>query len=255
MADIEPQVDHLPGNFIPRSTAHPQYNHHVLHDVRVSLVRLDDLPLEGAHVFGHDVLQIPPASNGGQLEGRWEDVLPASAVERDVVQGTFQDPQRINVANYGIANYPEPSGVSEVCTRGLSSSCPDTPPATPVSYSSIHIFQCRTWSRCSRTRKCHLPRVYRLTFPEYIPNLGVPQENQGNDYVPQGVVLGPAQGTLPGPLAHRAPVLGQPAAENLRRLASRCVHHPDSQVDVVRMEPGTGGRYKVVIVLEMTDFL
>jgi len=50
-------------------------------------------------------------------------------------------------------------------------------------------------------------------------------------------------------------VPAQAAAENLRRLASRCVHHPDSQVDVVRMEPGTGGRYKVVIVLEMTDFL
>jgi len=29
----------------------------------------------------------------------------------------------------------------------------------------------------------------------------------------------------------------------------------DSQVDVVQMEPGTGGRYKVVIVLEVTDFL
>ena len=92
-------------------------------------------------------------------------------------------------------------------------------------------------------------------LPEYIPNLGVPQGNQGNDYAPQGVVPGPAQATLPGPSAHRAPVLGQPAAENLRRLASRCVHHPDSQVDVVRMEPGTGGRYKVVIVLEVTDFL
>ena len=85
-----------------------------------------------------------------------------------------------------------------------------------------------------------------------------PQENQGNNrvgYAPQGVVPGPTQANLPGPLAHHAPVLAQPAAENLRRLASCCVHHPDSQVDVVRMEPGTGGRYKVVIILEMTDFL
>jgi len=67
-----------------------------------------------------------------------------SAVENDVVQDALQDPQRINVTNYGIANYPEPSGVSEVCRRGLSSSCADTPPATPVSYSSIHTSQCRT---------------------------------------------------------------------------------------------------------------
>ena len=80
----------------------------------------------------------------------------------------------------------------------------------------------------------------------------------GNDcvgYAPQGVVPSPTQATLPGPSAHRAPVPAQAAAENLRRLASRCVHHPDSQVDVVRMEPGTAGRYKVVIVLEMTNFL
>ena len=100
--------------------------------------------------------------------------------------------------------------------------------------------------------------MYRLTFPEYIPNLTVPQEKQGDDcvgYAPQGVVPGPTQATFPGPSARRAPVLAQPAAENLRRLASRCVHHPDSQVDVVRMEPGTGGRYKVEIVLEMADFL
>jgi len=49
--------------------------------------------------------------------------------------------------------------------------------------------------------------------------------------------------------------LGQPAAENLRRLASRYVHHPDSQVDMVRMEPGSAGRYKVVIALEISDIL
>jgi len=68
-------------------------------------------------------------------------------------------------------------------------------------------------------------------------------------------VPGPTQATFPGPSVHRAPEATQPAAENLRRLVSRCVHHPDSQIDVVRMEPGTGGRYKVVIVLEVTDFL
>src|SRR5579863_7405764 len=86
------------------------------------------------------------------------------------MQGALQDPQHINMPNYGIADYPELPGVSEVYTRGLSSSCADTPPATPVSYNSIHVFQCRTWSRCPRTRKSRLPRVYQLTFPEYIPN-------------------------------------------------------------------------------------
>jgi len=199
MADIEPQANHLPGNWFPRSIAHPQHNNHVLHNAGV-----------------------PPTASGGQLEGQWEHVLPASSVENDVVQGALQDPQHINVTNYGIADYPELPGVSEYLT-------------VPYTYSNIGLGQ-------------GVPQRDEVIF----------QENQGNDrasYAPQGVVPGPTQPTLPGPSAHRTPVLDQQAAENLRRLASRCVHHPDSQVDVVRMEPGTAGRYKVVIVLEMIDFL
>ena len=57
----------------------------------------------------------------------------------------------------------------------LSSSCADIRPAMPVSYSPIHTFQCRAQSRCSRTRKFHLPGVYQLTSPEYIPNRSVPR--------------------------------------------------------------------------------
>ena len=88
----------------------------------------------------------------------------------------------------------------------------------------------------------------------------MPQENQGSD--PFGnanqdvqVVLNPTRAALPDPSAHRGLALGQPTAENLRRLASRYLNHPDSQIDMVRMEPGSAGRYKVVIVLEMADFL
>jgi len=79
------------------------------------------------------------------------------------------------------------------------------------------------------------------------------QENPGNDYF--GRAQGPTQATLSNSSTHLAPDLGQPAAENLRRLASRYIHHPDSQVDMVRMEPGSAGRSKVVIILEMADFL
>ena len=106
----------------------------------------------------------------------------------------------------------------------------------------------------------------RKSFPPYVPTYLScvhsqlrlsPQENQENDsfgYVPQGVVPGPTQ-ALPDPSAHRAPAVGQPAAENLRRLGNHYVNHPDSQVNVIRVEPGSAGRYKVVIVLEMADFL
>lgn len=84
------------------------------------------------------------------------------------------------------------------------------------------------------------------------------QENQGRN--PFGnalqdvqVVPDTTRAALPDP--SDAPALGQPAAENLRRLASRYLNHPDSQIDMVRIEPGSPGRYKVVIVLEMADFL
>jgi hypothetical protein len=83
------------------------------------------------------------------------------------------------------------------------------------------------------------------------------QEQQANDifgYAPQDDVPGTIQAAFPDPSVHHASA-GQPAAENLRRLASRYVHHPDSRVDIVRMEAATTGRYKVVIVLEMADFL
>jgi hypothetical protein len=83
------------------------------------------------------------------------------------------------------------------------------------------------------------------------------QESQGNNiigYAPQGVVPGPIQVAFPASSTHRS-ATGEPAAENLRRLASRYVYHPDSQVDMVRMEASSAGRYKVVIVLEIADFL
>jgi len=74
-------------------------------------------------------------------------------------------------------------------------------------------------------------------------------------YAPRGIVPGPTQTAFPNPSTHQPHALDQPAVENLRRLASRYVHHPDSKVDMVRMEPGTAGRYKVVIELDMTDLL
>jgi len=81
------------------------------------------------------------------------------------------------------------------------------------------------------------------------------QDNNFGHHGPRG--LGPtAHAALPGPPIHRVSVLGQLAVDTMRRLASRCIHHPNSRVDAVRMEPGTTvtGRDKVVIVLEMIDF-
>ena len=85
------------------------------------------------------------------------------------------------------------------------------------------------------------------------------QEFQGHnhfrvDYVPQLLIPGPARAELPDPWAYNAPVLDYPPADNLRRLARRYLDHPDSQVDMVRMEQGPAGQFKVVITLETADF-
>ena len=99
--------------------------------------------------------------------------------------------------------------------------------------------------------KLFFPCVLNLL---HIFSTGTPvQGNEGNGYGPQGVVRDPIQVPLFNPLVQQG--LAQPAAENLRRLASRYVHHPDSQVGMVRVEAGPAGRYKVVIVLEIADIL
>ncbi|KAH9962642.1 hypothetical protein BC827DRAFT_1197188, partial [Russula dissimulans] len=53
------------------------------------------------------------------------------------------------------------------------------------------------------------------------------------------------------------PAPGQPlaAAENLRRLASRYLNHPDSRVDLFYIEPGAAGDCDVVIKLKMPSVL
>ena len=51
----------------------------------------------------------------------------------------------------------------------------------------------------------------------------------------------------------QVPTPNQGGAENLRRLASRYLHNPGAQVDMVSMEAGAAGRVKVVIVLESDD--
>ena len=65
----------------------------------------------------------------------------------------------------------------------------------------------------------------------------------------------PAQAAFPHLFNHQIPTPGQPAAENLRRLAIHLLQCRDSQVDLVFMEPGVAGLCQVVIVLELADVL
>jgi hypothetical protein len=84
------------------------------------------------------------------------------------------------------------------------------------------------------------------------------QELQGHEYLGYAaphVAPGPTQTAFPDPWVHYASPPDMLAAENLRRLASRFLRHPDSQIVMIRMEPGLDGRFRVVISLEMAHFL
>ncbi|KAI0248288.1 hypothetical protein BJV78DRAFT_1237287 [Lactifluus subvellereus] len=102
----------------------------------------------------------------------------------------------------------------------------------------------------------HAGLVHDVQAQAQVLNPPIP-EIQGNGifaYAPQGVAAGP-DGALPDAWPDRVPAPGPPGAEILRCLASYYLHHPDAQVDMVRMEPGPAGRFKVMIMLEMANFL
>jgi hypothetical protein len=75
-------------------------------------------------------------------------------------------------------------------------------------------------------------------------------------YAGQQGPAGPAEAFL-DEWPHRVPDFNEPLAarELLRRLANRYLNEPDSQVDVVRIEPGRAGGIRVVITLELADLL
>lgn len=65
-------------------------------------------------------------------------------------------------------------------------------------------------------------------------------------------------GTAPDGLnarPHEGPAPGEVTAEILRQLASRYLDHPDSQVDMVRVERDPVGGFRVIIALEIQAVL
>jgi hypothetical protein len=86
------------------------------------------------------------------------------------------------------------------------------------------------------------------------------QENLGHGlfgHAPQHVAPwpAPAQAAFPQPFVHRAPTPVQPGTESIRRFANHYLNDPNSQIDMVYMEPGAADRFKVVIILDISDVL
>ncbi|KAH9975647.1 hypothetical protein BJV74DRAFT_888758 [Russula compacta] len=162
-----------------------------------------------------------PAAANSQFEGHGEST-PQQVMDVVGPVTRLQDPHHIDIAYHGVVDYhPQPLGDG----------------ALPYVFPNVGLGQ--------------------GVLPQLQPNV---TENRGHvpfGYGIQNPAPGPAQAAFPGPFAHdhRMPAQGQPAREDLRRLASRYMHHPDSQVDMVRMEPHASGRCKVVIILETANVL
>jgi len=74
-------------------------------------------------------------------------------------------------------------------------------------------------------------------------------------YVP--LAPGPASAAIPDAFAYGmpAPTPGQATAGNLRRLASRLLHNPNTRVNMVNIEPRAAGHCNVVVILKVIDVL
>ena len=73
-------------------------------------------------------------------------------------------------------------------------------------------------------------------------------------YVDQLAAAGPGLARL-DEWPRQVPAPGEPATEILRRFANRYLNHPNSQVDMVCMEPRPAGGIRMVITLELADLL
>jgi len=172
--------------------------------------------------------EIFPAHNNGQLDRHWEGTPPT--VANGAVHGALQGPHQIDRANYGVKFYndnPPPGAGNHINHTNFH--------AAPFMYHNVGLVQ-------------GVPDHEQVIAPET-------QYNGPFCHPPQGVMPGLIQAGFADPSSQQAHPSGQPTAENLRRVASRYLHHPGSWVDMVRMGPGSAGRYQVVIVLEMADLL
>ncbi|KAI0248291.1 hypothetical protein BJV78DRAFT_1363643 [Lactifluus subvellereus] len=204
---------------------------------------------------------IPLVAADGQREDHWEDIPPPI-----VNIGQVQRPHYIDRAH----NLPPPAYPAIPYDLGVYDDVP-----LPVENMTIED-QAQPLHNVDEAHynEIHpapahpgVPRAYDLGVNDYARPVqdvqaqaqvfGPPTpEIQGNGifrYAPQRAEAGPYP-AFPGDEPYQAPP-GARRAESLQQLASRYLHHPNSQVDMVRMEQDLAGRPKVVIILDMDYFL
>ncbi|KAI0248294.1 hypothetical protein BJV78DRAFT_822866 [Lactifluus subvellereus] len=202
---------------------------------------------------------IPPVTGNGQREGHWEDIPPP-------------------IKNIGQAQRPH------YIDRPYNLSPPAACPAIPYDLGVSDDYPLPVENMAIQDRAQRLHNVDKAHYNQILPapahpavpyDLGVNDyarpiqdvqaqaqvfgppapEIQGNGifpYAPQRAEAGPSP-DFPGDWPYKAlPSARQ--AENLRQLASHYFHHPNSQVDMVRIGQNLAGRPKVIIILDMDYF-
>ncbi|KAH9995107.1 hypothetical protein BJV77DRAFT_961199 [Russula vinacea] len=171
------------------------------------------------HYNPHQHAWVPPAPANGQLEGDLEDTIPPP-VSGVAGPGRVQHLHHFGMACHGVVDYPPQPIIGNTAYAfpdvGHAQDIPALGPATQF-------------------------------------NTSVNPERNPFGYVPQHNAPDPVQSAFPH--SHWVLTPNQAGAENLRRLASRYLHHPDAQVAMVSMEAGAAGRYKIVITIGLHDVL
>ncbi|KAH8996353.1 hypothetical protein EDB92DRAFT_1597641 [Lactarius akahatsu] len=138
-----------------------------------------------------------------------------------VVQGEMQYPRHIDAPNYNVIHYNPPP-----------------PPYPEVPYMHVH-------------RDVGVAEAVPAQAHPFAPEV---QENYNGlfGYGAQFPAADPPE-AFPGVQPHPAPPADMPPANGLRNLASHYLNNPGTHVNMLRIGPGPGGRFEVLIALELAD--
>ncbi|KAH9006551.1 hypothetical protein EDB86DRAFT_3070539 [Lactarius hatsudake] len=135
--------------------------------------------------------------------------------------GEMQYPRHIDAPNYNVVHYNPPP-----------------PPYPEVPYMHVH-------------RDVGVAEAVPAQAHPFAPEV---QENYNGlfGYGAQFPAADPPE-AFPGVQPHPAPPADMPPANGLRNLVSRYLNNPSTHVNMLRIEPGPGGRFEVLIALELAD--
>jgi hypothetical protein len=102
------------------------------------------------------------------------------------------------------------------------------------------------------TPVCRTLLLYGYIRPNHLVQEAHNNQDGLYDYGVHLPAAGPPEG-FPGVQPHAAPPADMPPANGLRNLAGHFLNNPDTLVNMLRIEPGPGGRFVVWIELELAD--